>query len=149
MIINGKNPLGKCGGKIGHKNATSALFSDGNFEIIPIPDPCLNGTKQGSKYSQSPAFSGMKICELISEDYHDQCAHNDPEFNTYTYGDYPTCNARAANLRGSGKGDYIFFFARLVPRHGGKFGDDARFAIIGYIEVERIFRILHQKTAER
>lgn len=133
------------GANSAHRNLRSALFSDGNFEFIPIPDPCLNGTTQGLKYSQLRAFSGMKICELISKDYHEQCAHNDPEFDTYTYGDYPTCHARAANLKRLAKGDYIFFFARLVSWHGGKFSDEARFAIIGYLEVEKIFKNITKK----
>lgn len=133
------------GANSSHRKLRSALFSDGNFEFIPIPDPCLNGTRRGLRYSQLHAFSEMKISDIISKEFENQCAHNDPEFETYTYGDYPTCHARAANLKRLSKGDYIFFFARLVPWHMGKFNGKAKFAIIGFIEIEKIFKDITRK----
>ncbi len=136
------------GANSAHRNLKSALFPDGHFEFIPIPDPCLNGTTQGVKYKELPAFSGIDICQLISENYHNQCAHYDPEFETYTYGDYPTCHPRAANLKRLGNGDYIFFFARLVPWLHGKFSDKAKFAIIGYIEIEKIFKDINKRPPQ-
>ena len=136
------------GANSAHRKLRSALFSNGSFEFIPIPDPCLNETTRGLRYNQLRAFNGLKICELISKDYQNQCAHNDPEFETYTYGDYPTCHARAANLKRLGKGDYIFFFARLVPWSKGQFGSGARFAIIGFIEIEKIFKDITRRPPE-
>jgi hypothetical protein len=136
------------GANSSHGKLRSALFSDGNFEFIPIPDPCLNGSQKGLKYSQLRASSGMTICQLISEDYHNQCAHNDPEFETYTYGDYPTCHARAANLKRLNKGDYIFFYARLVPWNRGKFNNKAKFCIIGFIEIYKIYKNITKRPSE-
>ncbi len=131
-----------------HRSLRSALFSNGSFEFIPIPDPCLNGTKQGLRYNQLPVSSDVEICELISKDYQNKCAHYDPEFETYTYGDYPTCHARAANLKRVSKGDYLFFFARLVPWNKGKFSSNARFAIIGFIEIEKIFKDITRRPPD-
>lgn len=132
-----------------HRKLRSALFSDGNFEFIPIPDPCLNGSQMGVKYSQLQAFNGVTISEIISKDYHNQCAHNDPEFETYTYGDYPTYHARAANLKRLTKGDYIFFFARLVPWHQGRFNGKAKFGIIGFIEIDKIYKNITEKPPKQ
>lgn len=136
------------GANSAHRNLRSALYPDGYFEFVPIPDPCLNGTKLGIKYSQLHPFNDIPFSELISRQFYDQCTHNDPEFDTFTYGDYPTCHARAANLKKLTKGDYIFFFARLVPWNNGRFHGSPQFALIGYIEIESIHKNITAKPSE-
>jgi len=132
------------GANSSHRTLRSALFPDGAFEFIPIPDPCLNGTELGVKYSQLRSFNDVPLSKIVSQEYFEQCTHNDPEFDTFTYGDYPTCHARAANLKRLKKGDYLFFFARLVPWQG-KFCGNARFALIGFLEIEKIHRDITRK----
>ena len=136
------------GANLAHRNLRSALFQNGNFEFIPIPDPCLNGSRLGVKYSQLQAFNGVAISEIVSKQYYEQCAHNDPEFETYTYGDYPTCHARAANLKRLTKGDYLFFFARLVPWNKGRFNGKPRFGLIGFIEIDNVHKNITRKPAD-
>jgi hypothetical protein len=133
------------GANSSHRTLRSALFSDRYFEFVPIPDPFINDYSLGVRYIQLHTFNGVSISELIGKDYHNQFAHNDPEFETYTYGDYPTCHARAANLKRLEKGDYIFFFARLVPWKEGRFVGKPMFGLIGFIEIEKIHRNITRK----
>jgi len=128
-----------------HKGLKSPLFPDGKFEFIPIPDPFLSYSRTGLKYNQLKALNGVKIAELVKEDYHHRGVHNDPEFDTNTYGDYPTFYPRAANLKRLSKGDSLFFFARLVLWSNGEFTKEARFGFIGFIEIERIYENITQR----
>jgi len=122
-----------------HGDLKSPLFPDGKFEFIPIPDPFLSCSGKGLKYNQLKAFNGVTIAELVKEDYHHKWVHNDPEFDTNTYGDYPTFYPRAANLKRLSKGDFLFFFARLVLWSNGVFTKVAKFGFIGFIKIERIY----------
>jgi hypothetical protein len=131
-----------------HGHLKSALFSDGYFEFIPIPDPSINGCPIGVKYSQLHTFNGVSISKLVAKNYYEQCAHNDPEFETYTYGDYPTHYSRVANLKRIGRGDYILFFSRLVPWNKGRFGGKPIFGLIGFFEIENIYRNIVRKPAD-
>jgi hypothetical protein len=136
------------GANSSHGSLRSALFRDGSFEFIPIPDTSPNHNKTGLRYDQLLTFNGLKITELIEEEYHDKYVHNDPEFTTYTYGDYPTYHPRAANLRKLRRGDFLFFFARLVPWADGKFIEKPKFGLIGFIEIENIYKNIVRKPAD-
>jgi len=66
--------------------------------------------------------------------------HNDPEFETYTYADYPTRSPRSVNLMKLEPMDYLFFIARLAGWKAGRFTGEAGFFLIGYLEIEEILR---------
>ena len=137
------------GANASHGSLRSPLFTDGSFEFIPIPDPFLKHNDNAVRYCQLKAHNGIKITELVREKYYNECAHYDPEFETYTYGDYPNFSPRAANLSKLSKGDLIFFFARLVLWKNGKFTKDANFYLIGFIEIENIYRNITKRPSER
>ena len=99
------------GANSSHGSLKSALFSNGHYEFITIPDPWIEGSKIGVRYNKLTAFNGVGISELVSEKYHEKVAHYDPEFETFTYGDYPDHHPRAENLKKLEKGDLLFFFA--------------------------------------
>jgi len=58
--------------------------------------------------------------------------HQDPEFVTFTYGDYPWKPAKA-NLAKMGPGDWIFFNETLIVA-----GEKRRFVIAAYCILERV-----------
>ena len=64
--------------------------------------------------------------------------HNDPEFDTFTYGDVPESNSRAANLKRSSPGDSILFLARLVQWDEEKGWGNGGFFFVGDLVLERI-----------
>jgi len=136
------------GANSSHRDLRSPLFPDGKFEFIPIPDPFLNNSETGLKYNQLKAFNGVKIAELLRNDYLNMWVHNDPEFDTNTYGDYPTFYPRAANLKRLVEGDFLFFFARLVFWNNGEFAKKAKFGFIGFIEIERIYTNIMQRPTD-
>lgn len=136
------------GANASHGSIRSPLFPDGKFEFVPIPDFLLNNHKEGFKYCQLKSCNGIKITELINKKYHNLCTHYDPEFESYTYGDYPALHPRAANLRKLSKGDFIFFFSRLVNWKNGRFTKEAKFCLIGFIKIEEIYKNVYERPPD-
>ena len=85
-------------------------------------------------------------------------AHDDPEFESFTYGDYPNrivpakgvpkAIGRAGNLRHLKEGDLLFFLARLtkVKQHMAPTG--AGFYLIGFFEISVIRKNVKEKPTE-
>lgn len=90
------------------------LFSDGSFELIPIPDNSglgqrTYGNTSGMKGTPFSAyFPAHRRAAMV-----DQAMHVDPEFETFTYGD-PT--SPKAGLRKLVPGDILAFYAGLEGR---------------------------------
>ena len=113
------------------------------FEFVPIPEAgrrvscpeCITLPR----YRDLSTDNGIDILEIIPKSYSDLRVHNDPEFKSYTYGDYPSISPRAANLKKAEKGDFLFFLARLVAHNNGLFGKGG-FYLIGYFEIEEILK---------
>ena len=66
--------------------------------------------------------------------------HFDPEFGTNTYGDNCERSPRAFGLKEVRTGDLIFFLVRLARWSEGRFTGESGFFLIGFNEVESIFR---------
>lgn len=136
-----------------HGKLQSPLFEDGSFEFIPIPET----TKQTHscpdcpllpRYCDLKAFGERDLLDLIPQKYHMLRVHNDPEFNTFTYGDYPTLSPRAANLKKIKIGDFLFFLARLVLWKNGEFTNKAGFYLIGFFEIEDILKNVTERPSD-
>jgi hypothetical protein len=112
----------------------SPLFKDRTFEYIPIPE----GTgKPGITYEKMiGARTGKALLRFFPVRRRNVMravtAHNDPEFDTFTYGDPTTPKRRLQELR---RGDFLVFYAGLEPYD---FTDSTKrgLYIIGYFEVE-------------
>jgi len=134
-----------------HGNLRSPIFRDYAFEFIPIPE----GGRRVScpecptlpRYKDLTTDNGIDILQIIPESYGGLRVHNDPEFSSYTYGDYPCLSPRAANLKKAEKGDFLFFLARLVSHNNGSFGKGG-FYLIGYFEIEDILKDVKSKPTE-
>jgi len=134
-----------------HGNLRSPIFKDYAFEFIPIPEagrrvscPECSTLPQ---YKDLTTHNGFDILQIIPKSYHDLRVHNDPEFVSYTYGDYPSSSPRAANLKKATKGDFLFFLARLVSHDNCSFGKGG-FYLIGYFEIESILKDVKSKPSD-
>lgn len=101
----------------------SPLFSDGTFEFVPSSDGHIAGLPT---YSSFKSLSRRPVEDFVPRSYLDQAMHNDPEFETFTYGDRPDLKSGAAPLREMNKGDSLFFLARLV-----EWDDENRWGRVG------------------
>ena len=126
-----------------HGNLRSPIFEDYSFEFIPIPEAgrrvsCPDCSTL-PRYRDLETHNGVGILQIIPKSCFDLRVHNDPEFISCTYGDYPCRSPRAANLKKATKGDFVFFLARLVSHSDGSFGKGG-FYLIGYFEIEDILK---------
>lgn len=140
------------GANASHGRLRSPIFENNTFEFVPIPETgrrvscpdCLGLPR----YSDLLTFNNLDYYDFIPKSYLELRVHNDPEFDSYTYGDYPTISPRAMNLRKAVKGDFIFFLARLVRYNYGSFGKPG-FFLIGCFEVESILKDVVEKPDDK
>ncbi len=105
------------------------IFEDNSFVFIPIPEGD-EVTEDGITYENLNLGKWMREPELH--------AHNDPEFETFTYGDY-SYKPSKGNLTRAERGDYLVFFSSFQKLKNNKATDDCGFFIIGYFELEEIY----------
>lgn len=107
------------------------LFSDGSFELIPIPDSSGLGQRT---YGNTSGVKGTPFSEYFPAHRRaamvGQTMHVDPEFETFTYGD-PT--SPKAGLRKLVPGDILAFYAGLA---GWDHASDPALYLVGYFVVE-------------
>jgi hypothetical protein len=121
-----------------HGSLKSPLFEDRTFIYVPIPEK-EEFQKLKGLATYSDIFSKEDL-RFIPSKFSRIKVHYDPEFSTFTYGDYPTKKPRVANLKSVEKGDYIFFLSRLALWQNGKFSNSARFYLIGYLRIDTILK---------
>jgi len=109
------------------------LLADGTFEYIPIPDEFGGKGVNLKTYGNTRGRSGRTFSEYFPErrreTYRNRPIHDDPEFNTFTYGD-PTPPKRG--LRHLNPGDLLVFYAGLEKWPAG--GEPGLY-IVGFFEV--------------
>jgi hypothetical protein len=97
------------------------IFDDGCFKFIPVPEKkkeCKR-IKNPKRYSDIPALSEYLPNDFLKSNgdnipIEDCIVHDDPEFDTFTYGDH-TSKGRGGAVKKLRPGDYIIFLAGLVP----------------------------------
>ena len=112
------------------------LFKDGTFEFIPIDDGFGGMGVNERTYGNTPGRRfKRKLIDYFPEGLRERSRktpiHDDPEFDTFTYGD-PT--RLKAGLRRLSKGDLLIFYVGL---QGWDFKFDPALYIVGYFEVEK------------
>ena len=120
----------------------SPLFDDGSFEFITIPEEPLAAGPHSVRYRdlRSHYDSSESLARWVPDRLLDMATHFDPEFGTNTYGDNCEWSPRAFGLKEVRTGDLIFFLVRLALWTGGRFTGETGFFLIGFIEVESVFR---------
>ncbi len=132
-----------------HGSIRSPLFPNGRFILLPIPErKGFENCPEILTYSDILKDTGSLRKRILPSRHFNTKVHNDPEFETYTYGDYPGSVPKASKLKRLGTGDYIFFLSRLVEFDGEAYGT-AGFYIVGYLRIERIFRDIARKPSQQ
>lgn len=136
-----------------HRTLRSPIYDDGTFDFVPIPTCPLSDcpTELGNckecivefsvypRYSELQSPNDRKFSDFIPKKYLNMRTHNDPEFNYFTYGDFPNTSPRASNLKDLEKGDRLLFLARLVMWRDGYFTNEKGFYLIGFLDIEYIY----------
>ena len=107
--------------------ATSPVFEDGTFSLIPIPEP---------QPWRPPMLRFADITsQTLPATWGPRAAHLDPDLTapTPTYGDNCRTAGRAFSLRRAERGDLVAFIARLTNSKG-----HAGFHIVGCLEIDDV-----------
>ena len=133
--------LANVGANAAHR-FSSPIFADGTFEFLPIPEePRIDGPHAVRYQDLRSRYQPAKdLKEYIPKRLWQVSTHNDPEFETFTYGDNCEANARAASLKRLEPGDFLFFIVRLVRWTAGSSTGDHGFYLVGYLEIEDVLR---------
>ena len=112
------------------------------FEFITIPEEPLEAGPHSVRYRdlRSHYESKESLARWVPDRLLDKATHFDPEFGTNTYGDNCERAPRAFGLKEVRPGDLIFFLVRLARWSEGRFTGESGFCLIGFIEVESVFR---------
>ena len=127
----------------------SPLFGDDTFEFIPIPDNDPSKNNWYYRHLKSPN-SGGSLLDYIPKRFHGAACHNDPEFETMTYGD--VWSGRGANLQQMDIDDVLLFIAHLRRWGNGEPSEEHGFYLIGGLRIERLHTTgerLEDEWAER
>ena len=146
----GKIYLANVGANAAHR-FSSPVFADGTFEFLPIPEePQIDGP-HAVRYQdlRSHYQPGDDLKEYIPTRLWRASTHNDPEFETFTYGDNCEVNARAASLKRLEQGDFLFFIVRLVRWNAGSATLDHGFYLVGYLEIDDVLRDVRARPSAR
>ena len=137
----GRIYLANVGANASHRFA-GPVFDDGAFEFLPIPEDRQLPAGVGVRYSdlQSHNESGRDLQPYVPPRLWDGTTHNDPEFETFTYGDNCGTSPRAASLKRVEPGDLLLFLARLERWTDGKATGAFGFYLVAYLEIEQVFR---------
>ena len=133
----GRIYLANVGANAGHGFA-GPIFADGSFEFIPIPEDRDLIGDHAVRYRDLRAYNdpSSDLLRYVPRRLWDWPTHNDPEFDTYTYGDNCETSPRAAALKTLARGDFLFFLSRLERWNNGRPGGTAGFYLVGYLEIE-------------
>lgn len=137
--------LANVGANASHR-FSSPIFPDGTFEFLPIPEDRDLAGRHAVRYRdlRSHRMPGQDVAEHIPRRLWDWPAHNDPEFETFTYGDNCEANARAASLKRLESDDFLFFISRMV--HAGEGGHG--FYLVGYLEIQEVLREVRERPPD-
>jgi hypothetical protein len=111
------------------------LFNDNTFEFLPPSDGPVEGLPTFSSFK---CQCGRSVEDFVPRSYLDQTMHNDPEFETFTFGDRPGTRLKTSPLRLLKKGDSLFFLARLVDWDDYDRWGRARSCLIGKLVLDRV-----------
>ena len=98
----------------------SRIFPDGSYIFIPIPDEEKYLVKEKARTYREYTWRNHPVCEYLPDRIQNRCIHNDPEFETFTYGS-PKCNQDGSGEKNyrtlaeiMKKGDMLTFYAAFT-----------------------------------
>ena len=131
--------LANVGANASHR-FSGPVFEGRTFEFVPIPEDRDLIGPHAVRYRDLNSYysSGSGLKRYVPERLWDWPAHNDPEFETFTYGDNCETSPRAASLKRLSAGDFLLFLARLEEWvEGGATGSHG-FYLVGFLEIEEV-----------
>ena len=148
-MTEGKIYLANVGANASHRFA-GPVFADGRFEFLPIPESPDLPRPLAVRYSDLRSFydPDRSLTAYFPERMGAMATHNDPEFETFTYGDNCEANARAAGLKSAGPGDHLFFLVRLAEwAEGGPTGRHG-FYLVGVLRIEGVLKGVRSRPTD-
>ena len=141
MIAEGAIYLANVGANASHGFA-GPIFGDRTFEFLPIPENPDIGGVHAVRYCDLRSYSDphSDLLKYVPKRLWSRATHNDPEFDTFTYGDNCSTSPRGAALKQVKPSDTLIFLSRLAGGDGngptGSFG----FYLVGFLHVEEVIR---------
>ena len=134
-----KIALLRVGADSGNLGFHSPLFKDGTFDFIPINESATTLVSKNFQTYQNTRINKKEFLinyfpDRKKEIHKSSIIHNDPEFETFTYGD-PSFNKKGlSNLI---RGDYLIFYSSLFdfPK---KENSITQLYAIGYFEIDKV-----------
>lgn len=125
---------------------TSPIFEDGTFEFLPIPEDLNCDSPHAVRYRDLRSYydPDCNLCSYIPPRFWNTVCHNDPEFETFTYGDICNDSPRASALKKLKLGDILLFLAGLECCTGGKRTGQYSFYLIGGLRIDSVMRTMTQ-----
>lgn len=117
------------------------IFEDRSFEYIP--KPAKNQAGAGETYNQRQGRKRLPLAVYLPRTLKNAPLHDDPEFETYTFG---ITSPLPASLRELREGDLLVFYAGLQPFHADPFR--IGLYIIGYFTVKDVVEFRDLSTIE-
>jgi len=134
--LSGRVFLANVGANASHRFA-GPLFDDSTFEFLPIPEDRDLPPGHTVRYRDLRSFNrpGSDLLKYVPRRLWDRSTHNDPEFETFTYGDNSETTSRGAALKRLRPGDRLAFLARLERWHQGRATGQFGFYLVGFLEI--------------
>ena len=146
--LSGRIFLANVGANASHR-FSSPIFQDGSFEFLPIPEDRELSMPYSVRYRDLRPYNIPKsdLLDYVPRRLWDQTAHNDPEFDTFTYGDNCNTSPRAASLKWIQPGDFLFFISRLQHWIDNRPSIKHGFYLLGYLEIEAVLANVRSQPA--
>jgi hypothetical protein len=117
----------------GTDGALSPIFEDGSFEFIPISLGKTSEDKRVRTYKNTIGRTGKPLSYYLPRAIENRLIHDDPEFETFTYGDDTSKRNYVLKLIPD---DLLVFYAGLAPFKNNHC--KSGLYIVGYFTIEQI-----------
>ena len=147
--MTGRIFLANVGANASHRFA-SPIFPDRTFEFLPIPETPDIPPPHAVRYRdlRSHYQPSEPLLRYVPKRLWDRATHNDPEFETFTYGDNCETTPRGASLKQLQPDDFLFFIARM--EHWDSDGPTRRygFYMVGFLKISDTEGVLRDVQVE-
>ena len=147
--MSGRIFLANVGANASHRFA-SPIFPDRTFEFLPIPETPDIPPPHAVRYRDLRSYNRRTedLTAYIPQRLWDTATHNDPEFETFTYGDNCETTPRGASLKRLQQGDFLFFIARMEDWVADGPTQRFGFYLVGFLEISASEGVLADVQAE-
>lgn len=120
------------------------IFDDGSFEFVPIPETYRSCT--ATTYGERIGRTGKPLSTYVPPALRHVPMHDDPEFETRTYGDPSTKRRYLLQLA---EGDLLVFYAGLKPFNHNNAEYPAALYFVGYFTIDQVIDFNWLSASER